>query len=301
MIPMVTIAILNCNGWPDTERCLLSLETLTYPRYEVVVVDNGSRDGSAEKIAQTFPGVLLIRNAENLGFAAGNNQILARALERCADYIFLLNNDTVVDKDALRYMVNLAESDEYIGIVGPKIYFLDRPEIIQAAGTYISPLTGRIKVRGAGERDDGRYSGAEEMGYASACALLIKRQVVEEIGFLDTDYFHGFEDIDWCLRARRAGYKIMYAPQAKVWHKLAASSGGFDSPFYVYYQVRNRLLLIKKRFSPAVWPFCLALFGLSLLRRTLHLGFKGRWLALLSMLSGLWDFCRGAYGRKIGH
>lgn len=245
MTPQVTLILLNWNGLADTLACLESLAGLDYPAYELLVVDNCSGDDSPAAIREHFPAVTVIENGANLGFAGGNNVGLRWALERGSDYALLLNNDTTVASDFLRRLVSAAESDPQVGIAGPTIYYYDRPDRIWSAGGSIDWQRGRTRMLALDERDGGQL-GAEPrpVDFVTGCALLVKRAVLERVGLLDERFFTYYEETEWCVRARRAGFHIIHVPPAKIWHKIPLDARD-SSPAVHYYMVRNRLLFLK--------------------------------------------------------
>lgn len=264
MKPQVTIIVLNWNGLADTLECLESLARLDYLTYEVVVVDNGSTDGSVEAIRTHFPQVTLIENGENLGYAGGNNVGIEYALEAGTDYVLLLNSDTVVDSQMLDHLVHVGESDSDVGIVGPKIYYYHAPEVIWSAGGRIGAL-GKPCQLGLDEIDTGQHDSVREVDYVTGCALLAKASLIQQIGDLDSRFFAYYEDAEWCARARRHHYKVIYVPQARVWHKIQPRTQE-QAPYYLYLMTRNQLLYLKTtraglvRISyvilrDSLWPF----------------------------------------------
>lgn len=266
--PKVIITILNFNKCMDTIECIDSLEKINYPNYEIVLVDNGSKDNSAElfkAIYSSNPKITLLINNNNLGFTGGNNLAIRHFIKGDVDYFLLLNNDTVVEPGFLTQLVNVAEADDKIGIVGPKIYKLVVSEAnlsgsndtLFCAGTKTIPFFGQPFLRGNGEKDCGRYNNVEAVDYISGTALMIKKYVIERIGLLDERFFAYFEDWDWCLRAQRFGYKSVYVPDATIWHK-GSSTIGFKSPLYYYYMTRNRILFARKHLG---WLKFLFLFS----------------------------------------
>jgi GT2 family glycosyltransferase len=244
-LPQVTIIVLNWNGLNDTLDCLESLDQLDYENYEVVVVDNGSVDGSVPVIREQFPGVTIIETGENLGYAGGNNVGLRYAMVQGADYALLLNNDTVVDPTFLRILVDAAEVDPAVGIAGPTICYQERPDIIWSAGGAIDWQRGSTRMVGLDERDEGQF-GAEPrpVDFVTGCAMLVRRAVMEQVGLLDERFFAYYEETEWCVRVTRAGYKILHVPLAQMWHKISPSARA-DSPLVHYYMTRNRLLFLK--------------------------------------------------------
>ena len=295
MNPKVSIVILNWNGWQDTIECLESLYQNNYHNYDVIVVDNASNNDSINKIKDYCNGkikiespffeydnfnkpisvlesnfninwnenilssprkLILIKNDKNEGFAEGNNIGIRYALENLdPDYILLLNNDTVVDKEFLVEMLKVSESNPKIGITGPKIYYYDELNRIWFARGKISWKFCRGLNKGYNEIDEGQYDQVAEMEYASGCAFLIKREVIDKIGLIDKRFFLYFEEIDWTLRASVSGYKSVFVPHGKVWHKISKSGGGIKGNVGLYYITRNRWLLMKKWASKSDFSF----------------------------------------------
>jgi len=191
--------------------------------------------------------LILIENDKNYGFAEGNNIGMRYALKTLdADYILLLNNDTVVHKDFLQEMVNVGETNENIGIIGPKICYYDKPEIIWCIGGKIDWKFARGMHVGTNEVDNGQYNEMKDFDYVSGSAFLIKKEVIDKIGLMDEKFFLYFEESDLALRAFKEGYKSVYAPEAKIWHKVSKSGGGISKPIGLYYITRNRWLFMKK-------------------------------------------------------
>jgi GT2 family glycosyltransferase len=241
--PHVAIILLNWNQPDHTLACLRSLGELDYPNVTVTVVDNGSTDGSPALIRERFPNVTLIENGLNLGFAAGNNVAIEPAMRAGADYVMLLNNDTEVAPDMLRELVDVAESDAGVGIVGPKILYYDQPDVIWSAGGTVDAFGFPGHV-GADRPDDDPSDEPREADYVTGCAILVKRAVVEAIGVIDERFFIYFEETEWCARARRAGFRILYVPSARMWHKVKPDARGY-SRRYLYLMARNRLLYLR--------------------------------------------------------
>ncbi len=242
--PLVYIIVLTWNGKKDTLECLSSLKGIVYPNYRVLVVDNASVDGTAEQVRTQFPDVELIVNKDNFRFAGGNNVGIEYALSKNADYILLLNNDTTVDKTFIDELVTTAQSDIQIGMVGPKMYYYTDPNRIWYAGGKIEWWKGWISHKGVREIDNGQFDQTTETDFVSGCCILVKREVVEKVGMLDPAYYIYGEDVDWCVRASRAGYKLMYEPKAKIWHKLSVSTGGHLSWFKNWNKLKSQLRIM---------------------------------------------------------
>lgn len=274
MTPKVMILVLNWNGLDDTLACLTSLAELDYPDCEVVVVDNGSSDGSPGIIQEQFPEVTVIENKENIGFAGGNNVGLRYALERGTGYALLLNNDTEVAPDFLRRLMDAAEADPQVGIAGPTIYYYDQPDVIWSAGGAIDWRRGKTRMIGLNKRDTGQF-GLEPrpVDFVTGCALLAKRAMIKQAGLLDERFFAYYEEVEWCVRARRAGFKIHHVPQAQIWHKIPLDARD-SSPTVHYYMVRNQLLFLKATCAPwQAWAHILA----EQLRTLISWSIKPRW------------------------
>ncbi len=224
--PRICIVILNWNGLADTLECLASLRTLEYPNYKAIVVDNASRGDDVQVLRQRFGDyVHVIQNDVNYGFAEGNNIGIRYAIEQYRpDYLFLLNNDTVVAPNALTELARIGESDAKIGILGPKIYYHDvngRKDIIWAAGGKIRWWHPWIyHGNGCGDEDGPKYETLRPVPWASGAALMIKRQVLDKISLLNADYFSGNEDVEYCYKARKHGFGVVYVPTSLIWHKV---------------------------------------------------------------------------------
>ncbi len=251
--PLVYIVVLTWNGKADTLECLQSLRASSYPNARILVVDNASTDRTLEAVQAFSTSVEVIRNSTNRRFAGGNNVGIRRALEAGADFVLLLNNDTVVDKDLLSELVAAAQRDPGIGVVGPKIYYSSDPRRIWYAGGKIQWWAGWISHVGIRQIDSGQYRHTAETDYVTGCCMLVRRDVIERIGLLDERYFMYGEDVDWCLRARHAGYRIVIEPRAMLWHKLSVSAGGHLSWFKNWNKLKSNLRLMWRYAKPYHW------------------------------------------------
>jgi GT2 family glycosyltransferase len=229
--PAVHVVILNWNGGHTVCETIDSVLSSDYPHTNLIVVDNASTDGSDARIERQFPNVTLIRNDANLGFAAGNNKGIAHALQDSAAYILLLNNDALVDQAAIQTMVSALATDPGRGAIVPKIHYY-RPggePTLWAAGAEWRRFPPRVTMRGFGEQDVGQYDQPGAVDYATACALLIRRETFQQAGLFDESYFMYQEDYAFCDRVRGGvrggGLKIWYEPRALVYHHVSASTG----------------------------------------------------------------------------
>jgi GT2 family glycosyltransferase len=260
MSPSVHVIILNWNGLADTLACLESCRQLTYPNLRLLVVDNGSTDGSETALRARFPDVELLQTGANLGFAGGNNVGIRDALERGADWVLLLNNDTVVAPDFVDALVDTAATDARIGMLSSKIYYFEPPDVLWYASAHMNEWLGYGRHRGEGQQDRGQFDVVEDTNRPTGCSLLVSRAVCERVGLLADEFFCYCEDLDWGLRTRRAGFRVVYAPGSKVWHKVSRSTGGARSGLSLYYYVRN-LLLCLDRNHPLVLPLRVLRYG----------------------------------------
>jgi len=383
--PRVSIIILNWNGWRDTIECLESLYKINYPNYDVIVVDNDSKDESIEKIKEYCEGnieqilpefvalrsapievnskffkysnsnkpikvfelsedearngkfldkekyelleankrMILIKNNDNYGFAGGNNVGIKFALDVLnPDYVLLLNNDTVVDKDFLIEMVKVGESDEKIGIVGSKIYYYDyrdksegfvdsrkplrfsssngRDDVIWGlGGGGVDLKTGKTWHYYSKKIDDKNYNDVVECGYITGCSMLIKRDVLKVLNGFDENYFCYYEDTDLSVRCKNLGYKLVCATKSVLWHKVSSTSGGMYSPIYTYYETRNNITFVKVHNDKINYLLFLTWFLTHKhVKRFISLFLRKKSYLLKYYYRGIWDGIFGKFDKK---
>ncbi len=319
--PKVSILILNWNGWHDTIECLESVYRITYPNYDVIVIDNDSKDDSIEKIKEYANGkikieskflehnpankpiriieynreeteaeiktskdnldlpydrkLIIIKNEINYGFAEGNNIGIRYALKALdPKYILLLNNDTVVDAEFLGELVKVAETNEKIGVVGSLIYFYDSPMKIQVIGGKINMWTGRRSY--ITKTINYNKNHVIEVDCVSGASLLIKKEVIENVGLLDKEYFVYVEDVDWCYRIKQKGYIILSSLDSIIWHKGSKSTGGgYDTNTTVlYYISRNGFLFMRKNAEIYHLPSFIIISGYYFIKRLFIIAIK---------------------------
>jgi hypothetical protein len=252
--PLVSILVLNWNSCHLTVECVESLRSLDYGNHEVVLIDNGSEDGSEALLRTTFPDLKLIQTGRNLGYAGGNNRGIAHALSRGSEYIWLLNNDTRVHPGALRALVDALATRPQAGIAGSKIFSMEDPERLSYAGGRFDPWKGRALHQGREETDHGQYDRLETTDFVTGCSLLVRASVVRTVGPMDERFFLYYEDLDWNLRIQQAGFQSLYVPTSVLWHReggsLGRSLGKTMKPDVVYYVARNSLYFYARHLPP---------------------------------------------------
>jgi hypothetical protein len=243
--PSVFIIIVNWNGYNDTLECVESLYKINYKNYKVILIDNGSDTNEVDNICKRFPLSVVIRSKENLGFSGGNNLGIEYSIKSGAEYVLLLNNDTVVEVDFLNNLVENIIKNDQVGIAVPKINFYSNRNIIWYAGGAISKLRGSGFTTGFGEQDS-KYFENKYVTFATGCCLLVRTDVIKKIGLMDEKYFLYLEDLDYCLRNILAGYKILFVAQSKIYHKASISTKRYNVLLPLYYVTRNRFYFISK-------------------------------------------------------
>ena len=287
----ISIITINYNGLANT--CAL-IETIPFNDYplEVIVVDNASSEDEATLIEQRYPQVKVIRSKENLGFAGGNNLGIKAALGR---YLFFINNDTILKPQTsdLKHLIERLESDTKIGMVCPKIRFAWDSCPIQFAGyTPLSRITLRNKAIGYGEEDLGQYNNAHSTPYAHGAAMMVKREAIERAGLMPECYFLYYEELDWSMMIRRAGYDIWYEPTCTIYHKESQSTGQ-DSALRTYFITRNRLLFAKRNQQGAA-KFLTYIYLIALVasKDILKQTFRGRYDLVQATFHGIRTFIK---------
>ena len=248
---LISAVVLNWNGGQVLDNCLRSLYNQTYRPLEVVVVDNASTDGSVDLLKEKFQDVNLIINGKNLGFGAGNNVGIRASRGK---YIMILNNDTRLDPKCVEELKRSIEKDERFGACASKILLESQPDVIDGVGIVVCP-DGLSFGRGRLEKKD-RYEEEEEIFFASDCACLYRREMLEDIGLYDEDFFAYADETDLGWRARLAGWKCVYSPKAIVYHLHSVSTGGRVSAFKAFLVERNRIWVALKNF-----PLSLIIYG----------------------------------------
>jgi len=294
--PKVAIIILNWNGWKDTIECLESVLRIDYPNYQVIVVDNGSSDDSAEHIREAYPSVKLLETGKNLGWSGGNNVGIKYALRNGSDYILVLNNDTVVRKDFLKPLVKTAQSGPDIGIVGGKIMCYDDPSRIECTWNEHKWGIGPIKI-GKDEIDLGQYDNTKLVQDIMGAMMLVKADVFLEVGFFDELYFLYVDESDFCYRVKDK-FKIIYEPRSVVLHKGSKTSGK-ESPVSLYYSRRNTLRFMTMYSSSKLelW-FSLVRYLFTTLQKFFIYSLRGESRKAQAVVKAYLDYALGKSGKQ---
>lgn len=316
----VVAVILNWNAWPDTIACLESLLASSQVPRRIVICDNGSADDSVERIKAwgrgrsdfatfgsaeealegpvTSASIVLLALPHNGGYAYGNNIGMRYAVERAdAEFVWILNNDTVVERDALVHMLDVADSHPGVGMVGAQLLRHDAPDRVQAmGGGYIIPVLCHDTQLGGGNKATPEMRAPIPLDHLVGASLLVRAAALRDVGYIDETYFLYREETDWCIRMRRAGWKLYCCPSAIVWHKQSHSIG-FKSPLHDYYAVRNMLRLVWK-FYPIAAPTAFLYFAVRCIAPKLV---RLEFARLLAVLHAYSDFFSGVAGRSSHH
>lgn len=301
---LVSIIITTRNRKEIILECLESVFQMTYPNFEVILVDNASTDGTPEAVREKFPQTKLVVSETNLGLNGGKNlgQTVAQG-----EHVLFLDSDTIVDPEMLTELVKLAKADLEVGITVPKMYYHSEPDILWYAGATVNFFTSQTKNIGPNEKDRGQYDQTIETSHGPTC-FFVKGPAWRAVGEHDQFYFMTYGDTDFAAQAKRAGFKVLYCPKAKLWHRLdrietvrGLRALGFNLPMRAYYFARNRVIFMKK-FAPPLNFFIFILlffpaFTAWVTYKTIKFG--GGWKFLRPHLEGSWDGLRYALGFKV--
>jgi GT2 family glycosyltransferase len=285
----VAIILVNWNGFAYTKACLESLEKVEESAFQVVLVDNASREPEGDRLKALFPQLHLITNSENLGFTGGNNVGIRYALSQGFDQVLLLNNDTLVDPYFLKPLQTELQISEY-DVVQPIICFAQDPETLWSAGGKWNSLLGRAITLGDRVSLSKYRPKSKELDWATGCCMLVSREVLLQVGLLPEPYFAYFEDVEWSLRIRKAGFKIGLAENSKIYHEAGGASKkqhaeGTLSPKVFFFHVRNQLFLLRQQQIVLGYPYHLIRFALW----GAYFLIRGRFQKLSAVFEGLRD------------
>lgn len=245
--PKVSVIILHFENVGLLSECLKSFQDIVYPNYEIIIVKNGDKSNLTLSAMQEIADrvATIIDLPENVGYARANNYGIQQAISTGADSILLVNDDTAVSPHFLSILVESGQRLPDVGMLGPAIYYFDEPDRIWFAGARFDMQTCAVSSREFGEIHQRKDYGPIESDYITGCTLMVKREVVEKIDLLNERFFLYWEDVDWGLRAMKAGFKNLVVPEAQIWHKISVSAGGPDSPLKAYHKTRSHLLMAK--------------------------------------------------------
>jgi hypothetical protein len=294
MSPCLSIILVNYKQTDLTSDCVNSLRESTFKDFNIIIVDNESTQSSHEILCTVCPEAYVLPFERNLGFGGGNNAGIEYALQHGAKLILLLNNDTVVKNDTLEKLVRTAERKPTAGIIGAKIYYYNNPRMIWYSGGRLDIDKALGTHPGIGLEDDGSQRECVETDFVTGCCLLTRQEVLEKIGKLDQSYFLYMEDADFCVRAKRAGFSVIYEPSAVVYHKVSNSTG-WDSPTYIYFNLRNKILFLRKNsnISRCIWNlhYFIYFYGRQLIRLIFkHRNYRAARAAIFGIIDGFRNY-----------
>ena len=292
--PPVGVVIVNHNLKASLQETIQSFKRVNYPALQIVVSDNASTDGSTEMVRSLFPEVHLLAHRQEQGYARAASLGMAFLADR-TKYIFSTTNDVTVDPEILNVLVDYAERNPKSGVLGTRIYFFDRPDVLWHAGGRIHPIHGHSYHLGWERKDNPLYDKIRECDFVTGCGFLLRSEVVKSIGYFNEDLVFYSEDADLCYRVKEKGFKVLYIPGAKMWHKVSTTLAK-NRPLQLRYSTRNSLYLIQRHrigFYPVsllvnllvVCPLKMMVFVLLL-----------RWRNSAGILEGICDWKRGRYG-----
>lgn len=295
----VGIIIVNYNGAKFNSECINSIKESEYKNYEIIFVDNNSTDDSIELLEKQFKDeITIIKSNENLGFSGGNNIGIEYALKNNCDFIMLLNNDTTINKKMINIMVDTSIKNKN-AVISPKIYYYNTPNIIWSAGAKINWKKGIPSQYGIDQVDNGQFEKVISVECATGCCILVHRDIISEVGYLNDDYFLYYEDTDYTTEIVNNGFEILYQPKAIMYHKVSASTGGEESPNYIYYNTRNRLIYnskFNKKNKFTYLPYFYLTRGIKIVCWIL----KRKTDMVKATLEGIRDYKNGVVGKRRG-
>lgn len=297
--PLVISVILNTNRKEDTLECIHSLKKNDYAAHEIILLDNQSSDGSVNAVRAAQPDVRILELVENRGYAGNNNVGIQAAVDQGADWVFVLNEDTVFAPDCLSKLIEVSNSDATIGMLGPMVYHHDEPNVIQSAGGELGRNWLGMHL-GMNEVDYGQFPEPHKVEWITGCAILVRREVIQQVGMIDERFFIYSEEKEWCIRAAKAGWKLFHVPGAKVWHK-GVQRNYQPKPSFTYYSTRNHFLMLSKHRAP-LYAWISAIF--QTIRTLTSWSIKPKWRHKREHRDAMWrgvmDYLRQRWGRMPG-
>lgn len=292
--PPVGVVIVNHNLKDSLRETLVAFRKVNYPGLKIVVSDNASTDGSQEMVRAEFPEVQLLAHSPEQGYARAASLAMAALVDK-VKYIFSTTNDVLVDPEMVSALVAYAEKHPDAGVLGTKIYFHERPEVLWHAGGRIHPLHGHSYHFGWMRKDHPRYSRVRECDYVTGCGFMLRSQALKKVGFFKEDLVFYYEDAELCYRIREGGYKVVYVPEAKMWHKTGTTLAK-NRPVQLQYSTRNGLYLLQ-RHRVGFYPFTLwvHLLAVSSFKMALF-ALLFRWQNSVGIWRGIRDWRAGRFG-----
>ena len=285
----VGVVILNHNGKHLADVCIQSVMASSYQNFEIILVDNASTDGSVAALRARYPDISTIENQENLGVAGGRNSGFRAAVARGHEYILSLDNDAKIAPTMIEALVAIAETDPCIGILGPKTYDAEHTNVIQCTGGQITYTQNVCAERGAGEEDRGQYDQMGEVDYFPGCGFMAHREVFERLDFVDESFYgYGHEDTDFGVRTRQLGYRIVYVPEAVMWHQGSATIGSY-TPRKKYLEAVNSVYFVRKHGNLKNRTKYAFYAGLGLIYALVVQSLRGNQKAVFAKARGIWD------------
>lgn len=292
--PPVGVVIVNWNLKDSLRETLKSFRKVNYPDLQIVVSDNASTDGSPEMVRMEFPEVHLLTREKGVGYAKGASLGMAELVHK-TKYIFSTTNDVIVDPEILNILVDYAEQHPEAGVLGTKIYFFDRPDVIWHAGARIHPLHGHSYTLGWMRKDHPRYDKIRECEFVCGCGFLLRTEVLRQVGFFKDDLVFYAEDAELCYRIREAGYRVVYVPTARMWHKVDATLAK-NRAVQLQYSTRNSLYLLK-RHRIAYYPLTLWVYLFMVCpSKMLFFALCLRWANVRGIYRGIRDWQADKFG-----
>lgn len=292
----VLAMVLNYNGGCVVGTCVDALATQTHAALDILLIDNASSDGSVERVLEKHPGVEVIQNAENLGFCAANNQGLDRVLAAGYDAGLLVNDDVVLEPDSVERLAAVLEGDPSVGVAGPKVLFEPERDFIWCAGGVLDGRQNLNRLRGHWQPARA-FSEAEDVDYIPGCALLVRRQALQKAGFLEADYFAYLEDVEFCFRVRKAGFRVRYEAAARAYHHVSRSSGDRYPALRKYLNARNSVHFLRRHGTLRTWLGFWIFDVSTLVPLLVWQSLRGRGGAAWAKARGIWRGFRGETGR----
>jgi GT2 family glycosyltransferase len=293
--PRVSVVVLNWNAKMLLKECLESLRLSKYPLFKIIVVDNGSVDGSQAMVYESFSDVVLIENGENLGVPSGRNVGIQEAINDDIDYVYTIDNDLIIEPSTINEAVLFMEQHQGVGCLGSIIYYYDRKDIVFNAGHMINWTQNLVRSRGMNQRDDGQFASYAEVDYVGTGAMLTRKSVYKEVGLLDPGFIgYGYEDTDFGVRVRNAGYKVVSYTPSKVWHRPFSTIGQYSFK-KKYLEGRNAIRFLRMYGNRWNWLKFLFYATGGLVYAAVREGARGNITGVVGKARGLYD---GLWGRE---